>query len=106
MAFCQVHDGKVKLISFEFLGFIAPLVAMSLFAAWLASPKRQLDSILRFLLFVLAAGIFLIIGSLTGAPLKGYEDPISSMIAGVIVVAMAVVAIVWRTLALRRTGRL
>ncbi len=90
------------LATFEFLRFIAPLAALGLFAWWLASPKRRISGLFRFLVFVLAGGLFLIEGSLMGVPLKGYEDPISSLIAGVIVVALAVVAIAWRAFAGRR----
>ena len=84
---------------------IVAFVGMTLFASWLASPKRRLDNILRFLMFALAAGAIGIISSFAGVPLKGYKDPISSLIAGGILVAVAAVAITWRTLALRSAGR-
>ena len=93
------------LISSGFFLFIVGFVGMTLFASWLASPKRRLGNILRFLMFALAAGMFVLLASFTGLPLKGYEDPISSLIAGGILVAVAAVAITWRTLALRSAGR-
>lgn len=64
------------LISSGFFLFIVAFVGMTLFASWLASPKRRLDNILRFLMFALAAGAIGIISSFAGVPLKGYKYPI------------------------------
>ena len=92
-----------KALIIEILISFAPFVALSLFAWWLVS-RQRVDSWVRFLLFSLASGIFLIIGSFQGIPLKGYEDPISSLIAGFIVAAIAAVGIAWRLRAIIKSG--
>ena len=87
----------------EILISFAPLVALSLFAWWVAS-RQRVDALVRFLLFFLASGILFIIESFMGVPLKGYEDPISLLIAGFIMAAIAAAGIAWRLRAIRKSG--